>query len=146
MRCEMVKQINVFSENRPGKLEQITRILADVEVNILAVTISSDEEYGVVRFIVDNPEKGFRAFKQAGVTVSSKEVLAVAIEDKFGSLNQMLRILKQDNVDVEDCYGFAAGSEKKAIIVLTVDDSTAAQKILEQHGYRLIGSSELYSL
>jgi hypothetical protein len=143
----MVKQINVFSENRPGKLEQITRILADVEVNILAVTISSDDEYGVVRFIVDNPEKGFRAFKQAGVTVSLKEVLAVTIEDKCGSLNQMLGILKQDsNVDVEDCYGFAAGSEKKAIIVLTVDDPTAARKILEQQGYRLVGSSELYSL
>jgi len=142
----MVKQINVFSENRPGKLEQITSILADVEVNILAVTISSDEEYGVVKFIVDNPEKGFRAFKQAGVTVSLQEVLAVAIEDKFGSLNQMLRILKKDNLDIEDCYGFAAGSEKKAIIVLTVDDSAAARKILEPHGYRLIGSSELYSL
>ncbi|MBN1762410.1 MAG: ACT domain-containing protein [Methanomicrobia archaeon] len=142
----MVKQINVFSENRPGKLEQITSILADVEVNILAVTISSDEEYGVVKFIVDNPEKGFRAFKQAGVTVSLKEVLAVVIEDKFGSLNQMLRILKHDNVDIEDCYGFSAGSEKKAIIILTMDDSAAARKILEQHGYQLVGSSELYSL
>ena len=147
MRCDMIKQINVFSENRPGKLEQITSILADVGVNIFAVTISSDEEYGVVRFIVDNPEKGFRAFKQAGVTVSLKEVLAVTIEDKCGSLNQMLRILKQDNtVDIEDCYGFAAGSERRAIIVLTVDDPAAARKILEPHGYRLVGSSELYSL
>lgn len=142
----MVKQINVFSENRPGKLEQITRVLADAEVNIFAVTISSDEEYGVVKFLVDNPEAGFRAFKQAGVTVSLKEVLAVAVEDKFGSLNKMLRILKADNVDIEDCYGFGVESEKKAIIVLTVDDSATARKILERHGYRLVGSSELYSL
>lgn len=142
----MVKQINVFSENRPGKLEQITAVLANAEVNIFAVTISSDEEYGVVKFLVDNPEKGFRAFKQAGVTVSLKEVLAVAIEDKFGGMNQMLRILKKDDVDIEDCYGFVVESEKKAIIVLTVDDPAAARKILEQQGYRLVGSSELYSL
>jgi hypothetical protein len=37
-------------------------------------------------------------------------------------------------------------SEKKAIIVMEVADSTAAGKTLERHGYRLIGSSELYSL
>jgi len=142
----MVKQINVFSENRPGKLEQITGVLADANVNINAVKISSDEEYGVFQFIVDDPEKGFRAFKQAGVTVSSKDVLAVGVENKPGSLHHMLRILKKDNIDVEDCYGFVVDSEKKAIIILEVDNPAAARKILEQHKYRLIGSSELYSL
>ena len=50
------------------------------------------------------------------------------------------------NINVEDCYGFVVESEKKAIIVMEVADSTAARKILERHGYRLIGSSELYSL
>ncbi|HUV79833.1 MAG TPA: ACT domain-containing protein [Candidatus Bathyarchaeia archaeon] len=83
----MVKQINVFSENRPGKLEQITGVLAAANVNIIAVKISSDEEYGVLKFLVDDPEKGFRAFKQAGVTVSLKDVLAVGVENKPGNLH-----------------------------------------------------------
>jgi len=142
----MVKQINVFSENRPGKLEQITGVLAAANVNIIAVKISSDEEYGVLKFLVDDPEKGFRAFKQAGVTVSLKDVLAVGVENKPGNLHHMLRILKKDNIDVEDCYGFVVDSEKKAIVILEVDNPAAARKILEQHKYRLIGSSELYSL
>ena len=63
----MVKQLNVFSENRPGKLEKITGVLADANVNIMAMKISSEDEYGVFQFIVDDPEKGFRAFKQAGI-------------------------------------------------------------------------------
>jgi hypothetical protein len=142
----MVKQLNVFSENRPGKLEKITGVLADANVNIMAMKISSEDEYGVFQFIVDDPEKGFRAFKQAGITVSLKEVLAVDVANKSGSLHHMLSILRKDDINVEDCYGFVVESEKKAIIVMEVADSTAAGKTLERHGYRLIGSSELYSL
>jgi len=142
----MVKQLNVFSENRPGKLEKITGVLAGANVNIMAMKISSEDEYGVFQFIVDDPEKGFRAFKQAGITVSLKEVLAVDVANKSGSLHHMLSILRKDDINVEDCYGFVVESEKKAIIVMEVADSTAAGKTLERHGYRLIGSSELYSL
>lgn len=143
---KMVKQINVFSEDRPGKLDRITGVLADANVNILAVKISSDEEYGVFQFLVDDPEKGFRAFKQAGITVSLKDVLTVGVENKPGSLHHMLDTLRKDNIDIEDCHGFVAGREKKGIIVLEVSDPAAARRILEQHGYSLIGSSELYSL
>ena len=142
----MVKQLNVFAENRPGKLEKITGVLADASVNIMAMKISSEDEYGVFQFIVDDPEKGFRAFKQAGITVSLKEVLAVGVANKSGSLHHMLSILRKDDINVEDCYGFVVESEKKAIIAMEVADSTAAGKILERQGYRLIGSSELYSL
>ena len=142
----MVKQLNVFSENRPGKLAQITGVLADANVNINAVKISSVEKYGILKFLVDDPEKGLRAFKQAGITASVKEVLAVEIEDKLGSMHQMLRILKEDNIDIEDCYGFVAERDKSAIIVLELADSAPVKKILERQNYRLIGSSELYSL
>lgn len=142
----MVKQLNVFSENRPGKLEQITGVLTDANVNIDAVKISSVEKYGILKFLVDDPEKGFRAFKQAGIAASVKEVLAVEVEDKPGSMHQMLRILKEDNIDIEDCYGFVAERDKRAIIVLEVTDSAPVRKLLERHNYRLIGSSELYSL
>lgn len=78
----MVNPINVFSENRPGKLEQITGALADTNVNIKAVKISSGEDYGAwFPFMVD---EGFRAFKQADITVSLKEVLVVGLESKSG--------------------------------------------------------------
>lgn len=54
--------------------------------------------------------------------------------------------MREGTIDVEDCYGFVVESEKKAIIVLEVDDPAAVRKLLEQHGYSLIGSSELYNL
>lgn len=142
----MVKQLNVFSENRPGRLAQITGVLTDAGVNVDAVKISSVEKYGILKFLVDDPEKGFRAFNQAGITASLKEVLAIEVDDKPGSMHQMLNILREEKIDIEDCYGFVVERGKRAIIVLEVTDSAIVKKILEQHNYRLIGSSELYSL
>lgn len=142
----MVKQINVFSENKPGKLEKITKILSDAGVNIRAMKISSSDAYGVIKFLVDDPEKGFTAYKKAGLTVSQKEVLAVEVSDKAGALNQMLSILTKNSVNIEDCYGFVIEDEKKAVIVLELDDPVGVGKLLEKNRYTIIGSSKLYDM
>ncbi len=142
----MAKQINVFLENRPGKLEQITGILADAAVNILAVKITSDEKYGVFQLIMDDPEQGFRALQQAGMTASLTDVVAVEVQNTPGSLHSVLKVLRQANVNIEDCYGFVLDKEKRAIIVLDVTDRATTERVLEEQGYRVIGSSELYSL
>ncbi|MFZ2455132.1 MAG: ACT domain-containing protein [Candidatus Altiarchaeia archaeon] len=142
----MVKQINVFSENKPGKLEHITKILSDAGVNIRAMKISSSDAYGVIKLLVDDPEKGFSAYKKAGVTVSLKEVLAVEVSDKSGALHQMLSFLAKNSVNIEDCYGFVIEDEKKAVIVLELDDPVGVAKFLEKNKYNIIGSSKLYDL
>lgn len=142
----MAKQINVFLENRPGKLEQITGVLADAAINILALKITSDDEYGIFQLLVDDPEQGFRAVKQAGMTASLTDVVAVEVQNMPGSLHSVLNVLRQANVNIEDCYGFVIDKEKRAIIVLDVADRTTAKRALEEQGYRIIGSSELYSL
>jgi hypothetical protein len=142
----MVKQIIVFSENKPGKLEHITKILSDAGVNIRAMKISSSDAYGVIKLLVDDPEKGFSAYKKAGVTVSLKEVLAVEVSDKSGALHQMLSFLTKNSVNIEDCYGFVIEDEKKAVIVLELDDPVGVAKFLEKNKYNIIGSSKLYDL
>ncbi|MBN1454877.1 MAG: amino acid-binding protein [Methanomicrobia archaeon] len=142
----MAKQINVFLENRPGKLEQITGVLADAAVNILALKITSDEQYGIFQLLMDDPERGFRALQQAGMTASLTDVVAVEVQNTPGSLHSVLKVLREANVNIEDCYGFVVDTEKRAIIVLDVTDRATAKRVLEEQGYRIIGSSELYSL
>lgn len=142
----MAKQINVFLENRPGKLEQITGILADAAVNILALKITSDEKYGIFQLLLDDPEQGFRALQQAGMTASLTDVVAVEVQNTPGSLHNVLKVLRGANVNVEDCYGFVIDNKNRAIIVLDVADRATAKRVLEEQSYRIIGSSELYSL
>ena len=142
---KMVNQLNVFSENRAGKLEKLTRILADAKVNIRAMKISSSDAYGVIKFLVDDPEKGFEAFRKAGVTASLKEVLAVEVPDKAGGMNDMLSLISKAGCNIEDAYGFVTSSGKTAAIVLELADVAVAQKALSGK-YNIIGSSKLYNL
>jgi len=95
---------------------------------------------------MDDPEQGFRALQQAGMTASLTDVVAVEVQNTPGSLHSVLKVLRQANVNIEDCYGFVLDKEKRAIIVLDVTDRATTERVLEEQGYRVIGSSELYSL
>jgi len=83
---EEVEQISVFSENEPGKIERVTRILAEKEINIRAITIASSNSYGIIKILVNDPPKAYEALKERGLSVALIPVLAVEIEDKPGGL------------------------------------------------------------
>ncbi len=50
---DKLKQLSIFSENKPGRLRKITKVLAEEGVNILAINIASSNGFGVIKFIVD---------------------------------------------------------------------------------------------
>ena len=98
--------ISVFAENKPGRLEKITGVLAEADINIRAIKISDLGEFGVVKILVDDPDKACRALKAAGVLASQKAIIAVAVEDRPGGLHAVLAVLTRRHINVEDSYGF----------------------------------------
>ena len=54
----MPHQVSVFAENKPGKIERVTTILADNNINIRAMTLSDAGDYGIIKLLLNNPEKG----------------------------------------------------------------------------------------
>jgi len=56
----IVKQISIFSENRPGRLAAIASALRDAEINIFAFSIAEANGFGVVRALVDRPDDAYR--------------------------------------------------------------------------------------
>ena len=52
-----IKQISVYSENKPGQLSAICRTLAQAGVNITTLSLADTSEFGIVRMIVDDCEK-----------------------------------------------------------------------------------------
>jgi len=53
----VIKQISVFSENKPGRLAAIARALQDEKINILAFSIAEANGFGVVRALVDESHR-----------------------------------------------------------------------------------------
>ena len=89
----MAHQISVFVENKPGRVERVTEVLAKAKVNIRAFTVSSSYEYGVMKFLVDKPDKALEAIQSQGISANKREILAVLMDDRPGDCTASPRSL-----------------------------------------------------
>jgi hypothetical protein len=142
----MALHLSVFVVNEPGKLEKITRVLADKGLNVRAFSVASAGEFGVVRILVSDPERGYTALKESHFTVTKRRILVALIDDRPGALHELLVTLSTAKVNVEDCYGFVLEGGKKAAIVCEVEKFPEAEKALSGTKVHLISDDEIYRL
>ena len=139
-------QLAVFLENKPGKLETITKILAETGVNIRGISMASEGEFGVLKVLVNDPAKAHQALKREHFTVSERNVVVAIVDDHPGALHDLLLTLSSHKINIEDCYGIVLEEGGRAAIVLDIEAYPQAEKVLVDHGTRLLTDSELYSL
>ncbi|HEX2986882.1 MAG TPA: amino acid-binding protein [Chloroflexota bacterium] len=126
-----MKQVSVFVENRPGRLKLLLAALDRMEVNIRALSIADTADFGIVRMILSDTEKGIEAVKGAGFAASTNEVLAVDIPDQPGGLlHTVAEPLSTAGVNIEYVYAFVDSPLDKARAVLKVGDIDAAEKLI----------------
>ncbi|WP_066632737.1 ACT domain-containing protein [Desulfolucanica intricata] len=141
-----VKQVSVFLENKYGRLARVTQVLSENNINIRALSIADTTDFGILRLIVNNPDKAFDALKVDGFTVSVTDVLAVEVPDTPGGLNGALEILGQAGINIEYLYAFLQKASNAALVVFRVEQMDAAIKALEAKGINILTGEEVYSL
>ena len=107
-----VKQLSVFIENREGRLEQVTEVLKEENINILSLSMADTTEYGMLRMVVSDPERARTALRSKGFSAMLTDVLAVKLEDHVGELHKMTHILCSKGLNIE--YMYALAPEKTA--------------------------------
>ena len=142
----MASHLSVFVVNEPGKLEKITRVLSEAGLNIRAVSMASTGEFGVVRVLVNDPERGLAALRDSRFTVARRRILVAQIEDAPGAMHRLLVTLSEAKLNVEDCYGFVLEEGRKAAVVFEVEKFPEAEKALEGTGVHLLADGEIYRL
>ncbi|MFB3895095.1 MAG: ACT domain-containing protein [bacterium] len=127
-----IKQISVFAENKPGKLEKVTRVFAEHKINILAISIASSDAFGVLKFVVDKSAKAFKILKEKGFTVSLEEVLAIEMVDKPGGLHQIAEFMFENKLNIENAHVLILSSRKKAYLLIEGPNIKSAQRLLKK--------------
>ena len=140
------KQISVFLENRRGRLADVTRLLAERQINIRALCVAETVDYGVLRLVVNDPDRACKALAEEGFTVTETDVLAVEVADQPGGLSQVVEPLAKADINVEYLYAFVGRSGGKAIVVFRVEDLDGAIELLKQQGVRMLKAEEVYAL
>lgn len=135
-----IKQISVFLENNAGRLGDVTRTLAEADINIRAISIADTADFGILRLIVNNHDNAMKALVDAGFTTRITDVVAVEVEDSPGSLAKVMELFQQVNVNIEYLYASLEGMLGKAVIIFKLEDHEQGLKIIKDHGIAMIDS------
>lgn len=141
----VAKQLSVFIENRQGRLGEVLSVLKNNGINILSLSLADTTEYGLLRLIVNNPELGKEKLTEDGFSTMITNVLVLNITHEAGSLQELLEILADNDVNVEYMYGLSIDG-KEASVVLKASDIEKADGIFAAHGVKTLSSEEIAKL
>ena len=138
-----IYQISIFLENQAGKLSEVTSLLAENDIDLRALNIAETSDYGVLRVITSNAEKAVEILRGNGFIVNSTAVLGVSVPDKPGGLANLLKILAEEDFDVEYMYSVFGQPNGLAYMILRVDKIDEVRSALEKDGIHTADCSEL---
>ena len=141
-----VSQLSVFIENKSGRLADVTRTLADININIRALSIADTIDYGLLRLIVNDPSTAKKTLMDAGFTVALTEVLAIEIPDVPGGLAGIIDIFAESGINIEYMYAFVGASGKNAVVIFRIEKVDEAIQILQDKGVKIFSGEELHAL
>ncbi len=142
----LVKQISVFLENSFGRLAEVTKTLGKANIDIRALFVADSSDYGVLRMILDKPEEAVKVLTEAGFTVSTTQVLAIAIPDTPGTLDQTLTKFSETGESMDYIYGFVGRKSSEAVMVIRVQNYDPVIKAFEEAGIRILKPEEVYGI
>ena len=137
-----VKQFSVFAENRVGRLYDLTALLGEHNVHIMAVTVLDTTDSAIVRVIVDDPDKARELMVNNDFPYTEGEVLAVELTDE-SQLKGVLAALVEAEINVHYVYSFIKRPEGKAALAINAEDADVAAQALNQRGFRVLTQRDI---
>ncbi len=140
-------QLSIFVRNRPGELLKVTTILAENGIDIRAITVAETSDFGILRVIVNDPDKAAKILADKGIMVGKTEVMAIAMKNRTEGLNEIATILANANCNIEYLYAFNKASAD-AVLLLQVsnDQRENAYDALLKHGVKIFSAEEINNM
>ena len=137
----VAKQLSIFLENKSGRLTEVTEVLAKEGVNLSALCIAENADFGILRGIVSEPDKAYKALKDNHFAVNVTDVVGISCPNIPGSLAKVLRCLSDEGVFM---YSFANG--QTANVIIRPNDMENCIRVLTEKKVDLLAASDLYKL
>lgn len=138
-----IRQLSVFVENKKGTLHEITDELAKAGIDLRSMCLADTSDYGIVRIIVNEPDRAQKILAAAGHTASVRVITAFAVPDQPGGLARVLSLLEANGVNIEYLYALITTCAEKAYTVMRTDDPERAESILKANGVELLDEDHI---
>ena len=140
----LAKQLSIFLENKSGRLNEVTEILGEAGINLSAMSIADNSDFGILRCIVSEPEKAYKVLKERHFAVKITDVIGFVCPNVSGSLAVVLKKLSEKGVFIEYMYSFANGDV--AHVVIRPTNLEECENILSDMKVELMAANDLYKL
>ncbi|MGA2089929.1 MAG: ACT domain-containing protein [Endomicrobiales bacterium] len=138
-----INQISIFLENKKGRLGKVCDCLAKAHINVRALSLADTKDFGVLRLIVNDPDRCCAILKKNDFVVQETNVIAVEVEDRPGGLRKILALLERNNINVEYMYATVERSKNHAVVIFKVDQQQKAITLLSKNRITLMTGSKL---
>jgi len=129
MKAVKGEELILTVENKVGKLEEVTKLLTEKEINLRGISAYVIDGKAVLRLITSDNSKAKEILKSLG-TLVVKEVIIVDIPDEVGQLNLIATKLKAAGIDLTHIYGTTSKPHQSAIIVFASTDNNKALEVI----------------
>ena len=130
----MYNEIRVFVENKPGKLSHVTELLGNAGIDILALDIADEGQFGVFKVLTAEPDRAKRILSDAGMTVAFNEVACIEIADQPGGLVKLAKALEDANLNLNEAYGCILERGKRALFIVKGENLEAIESAARSAG------------
>lgn len=143
-----ISQISVYLENARGTLREMTKLLAENEIDIMALSIADTSNFGIVRMIIREAciDKALNCMKNAGFMVKKTNVICVGVPNKPGALDNILAIIEEADVSIEYIYSFNYSVDGDALFVLRLLDSERVIELFKERNIKIYAQEEINRL
>lgn len=134
----MLTQISIFAENKKGTMHNLTHLLAEKQINIIALVTNDSAEFGIIRMLVSDPQQAYRQLTEGGYLVHLDEVIGVEMDDHPGGMDKVLDDVERSNVNIDYLYISYDREKNVPIAVIHAEDSYELADALQAKGYQVV--------
>ena len=116
------KELTIVTPNKPGKLAQALRTVAEAGANLIAIDSSSGYDLNMVRLVTSDSQRTTRALEKLKYHVTEADVLGVTILDKPGLLAKVAAVFGKAKVNINYMYATAAVNGHEAMVIFQLSD------------------------
>lgn len=147
-----ITQLSVYLENDKGTLRSLTKILAENNIDILALSVADTTHFGIIRIVVreGDIDVAIKTLRENGFMAKTNNVVCVAVPNQPSGLDGVLAVIEKNNISIEYMYSLNYIIGNKALLVLrlsaeNMEKEQIAETLLKQ-GITLIKQKEINRL
>jgi hypothetical protein len=123
------KGMVVRTTNKVGALAEFSKVVAESNVRILAMSTWVEEAEAVIRLICDDTPRMMEVLRESGYDAQDRDVVLVDASYQPGILHHLTKRLASENIDIFHLFASAI-DKKECVAVLNSSDNDRAIELL----------------